>query len=85
LLLSKPMSISLQQPLFQVFPVDDPEDEDHVVGVVELIHESIVTDACLLHVICGDLVWGTRKPMDLLCGGRRRWFNPSGHMRPRVP
>ena len=33
----------LPQPLFQVFPVDDPEDQDHFVGVIDLIYESIVT------------------------------------------
>jgi len=35
----------LPQPLFEVFPVDDPEDQDHPVGVIDLIRESIVTDA----------------------------------------
>jgi hypothetical protein len=37
--------VALPQPLFQVFPVDDPEDQDHLVGVIDLIHESVVTDA----------------------------------------
>lgn len=31
------------QPLFQVFPVDDAEDQDHLIGVVDLIHESSFT------------------------------------------
>jgi len=35
----------LPQPLFEVFPVDDPEYQDHLVGVIDLINESIVTDA----------------------------------------
>jgi hypothetical protein len=35
----------LPQPLFQVFPVDDPEDQDRLVGVIDLIHESIATGA----------------------------------------
>lgn len=35
----------LPQPLFQVFPVDDPEDQNHLAEVIDLIHESIVTDA----------------------------------------
>jgi len=35
----------LPQPLFQVFPVDDPEDQDQLFGVIDLIYESIVTDA----------------------------------------
>ncbi len=37
--------MSLSQPLFQVFPVDDPEDQDHLVGVINFIYESIVADA----------------------------------------
>jgi hypothetical protein len=35
----------LPQPLFQVFPVDEPKDQDPLAGVIDLIHESIVTDA----------------------------------------
>jgi hypothetical protein len=39
------MSVPLPQPLFQVFPVDDPEDQDHFVRLTNLIHESVVADA----------------------------------------
>jgi hypothetical protein len=39
------MSVPLPQPLFQVIPVDDPEDQDHFVRVINLIHESVVADA----------------------------------------
>jgi hypothetical protein len=34
----------LPQPLLQISSVDDPEDQDNLVGVIDLIHESIVTD-----------------------------------------
>jgi hypothetical protein len=35
----------LPKPPFEVFPMDDSEDQDHLFGVIDLIHESIVTDA----------------------------------------